>query len=226
MKELLIEEKAKAYDKALKVLHKYDGAHIMFTQDLKEEIFPELKESEDERIRKSLIGHLKECRNNTRSEVMLGEYAKWIAWLEKQGEQSFANSCKTCKGEQNPVIIPKFRVGDKIRSLFNPNAIGNIIRIDKDLYIFDNGGYARIEFQDNWKLVEHADKTEPKFKKGDVIRRKDGDGLEWTVEDLHKDGYYTIVNSDRDDFVYLDDNWELVEQKSADKVEPKFKVGD
>ena len=50
-----------------------------------EDIFPELKESEDEKIRKSLIGHLKECRNNTRSEVMINEYAKWIAWLEKQG---------------------------------------------------------------------------------------------------------------------------------------------
>ena len=52
MKELSIEEKAKCYDEALKVLHKYDGANIMFTQDLKEEMFPELKESEDERIRK------------------------------------------------------------------------------------------------------------------------------------------------------------------------------
>ena len=49
------EEKARAYDEALKVLHKYDGANIMFTQDLKEEMFPELKESEDEMIRKEII---------------------------------------------------------------------------------------------------------------------------------------------------------------------------
>lgn len=55
MKELTIEEKAKAYDEALKVLHKYDSANIMFTQDLKEEMFPELKESEDERIRKEIV---------------------------------------------------------------------------------------------------------------------------------------------------------------------------
>ena len=54
-------------------------------------IFPELQESEDEGIRKSLIGHLKECRKNTRSEIMPGEYAKWIAWLEKQGEQKPTN---------------------------------------------------------------------------------------------------------------------------------------
>lgn len=53
-------------------------------KDTIEHIFHELKDGEDERIRKSLIGHLKECRNNTRSEVMIAEYAKWITWLEKQ----------------------------------------------------------------------------------------------------------------------------------------------
>ena len=47
----------------------------------------EKKENDDERIRKELIGHLKECRNNTRSEVMIGAYANWIAYLEKQKEQ-------------------------------------------------------------------------------------------------------------------------------------------
>lgn len=83
MKELSIEEKAKAYDEALKVLHKYDGANIMFTQDLKEEMFPELKESEDEKIRKELITH---CRN-TRCVTEEGaeRIVKWISWLEKQG---------------------------------------------------------------------------------------------------------------------------------------------
>lgn len=72
------EEKAKAYDEALKVLHKYDGAHIMFTQDLKEEMFPELKESEDERIRKALIEFVK-SRGGFKQE--------YIAWLENKAEQ-------------------------------------------------------------------------------------------------------------------------------------------
>ena len=50
-----------------------------------EYIFPELKESEDERIRKELITH---CRN-TRCVTEEGaeRIAKWIAWLEKQGEK-------------------------------------------------------------------------------------------------------------------------------------------
>ena len=42
-----------------------------------ESIFPELKESEDERIRKEIIEYIK-----------IGTYHKdWVAWLEKQGEQ-------------------------------------------------------------------------------------------------------------------------------------------
>ena len=49
-----------------------------------EYIFPELKESEDEKIKKELITH---CRN-TRCVTEEGaeRIAKWIAWLEKQSE--------------------------------------------------------------------------------------------------------------------------------------------
>ena len=83
---MTIEEKAKAYDEALKVLHKYDGANIMFTQDLKEEMFPELKESEDERIKNEIINFIKE---NTLTYTKRGSeiQMRWIAWLEKRGEQ-------------------------------------------------------------------------------------------------------------------------------------------
>lgn len=48
-----------------------------------EAFFPELKESEDERIRKSIIKFLIDVNNGayTKSEL---EIASWIAWLEKQ----------------------------------------------------------------------------------------------------------------------------------------------
>lgn len=81
MKELSIEQKAKAYDEALKVLHKYDGANIMFSQSLKEEMFPELKESEDERTRKEIVQFI---RMEVEDEIVGN---KLLAWLEKQGEQ-------------------------------------------------------------------------------------------------------------------------------------------
>jgi len=89
MKELSIEEKAKAYDEALKVLHKYDGANIMFSQDLKEEMFPELAESEDERIRKEILTAFSSGHDNSDIYGHGITYGQVRAWLEKQGEQRF-----------------------------------------------------------------------------------------------------------------------------------------
>lgn len=95
---LSIEEKAKAYDEALKVLHKYDGANIMFTQDLKEEMFPELKENMDERIRKKLISYFSAVKGFSSLEYNYGITGEdVIAWLKKQGEHT-----------------PKHKVGDTI----------------------------------------------------------------------------------------------------------------
>lgn len=46
---------------------------------------PELKESEDKRVRKELITHFRNARCVT--EEGAERIAKWITWLEKQGEQ-------------------------------------------------------------------------------------------------------------------------------------------
>ena len=90
MKELSVEEKAKAYDEALKVLHKYDGAHIMFTQDLKEEMFPELREEyEDERMVKFIKNQLFNIKKTITDNYKLDtELTEAIDWLEKQGEHA------------------------------------------------------------------------------------------------------------------------------------------
>ena len=82
MEKLTIEQKAKAYDEALKVLHKYDGANIMFSQSLKEEMFPELKESKDEKTRSEIIQFIQ----MEVDDEIVGN--KWIAWIEKQGKQN------------------------------------------------------------------------------------------------------------------------------------------
>ena len=87
MKELSIEEKAKRYDEALKVLHKYDGANIMFSQSLKEEMFPELREeSEDEKHRKFILEYLYDGLRKS-DEQFKGQFKCAIAWLEKQGKK-------------------------------------------------------------------------------------------------------------------------------------------
>jgi hypothetical protein len=76
------EEKAKAYDEAIKRA-KEAAEKGMVSHNFVSDIFPELAESEDEKIRKALIEVVKES-----SEILEKKnQERMIAWLEKQGEQ-------------------------------------------------------------------------------------------------------------------------------------------
>ena len=145
MKKLSLEEKAKAYDEALKVLHKYDGANIMFSQSLKEEMFPELKEeSGDERIRKALIDGftvMKESKNcgKTFSKHNI-PVEDILSWLEKQGKQK-----------------PKFRVGDTIKCKYDDRQFTiKSVDLDKGTYTYTQEGCGNdIDYADEeFELVE------------------------------------------------------------------------
>lgn len=124
-----------------------------------EDNVPELKESDDERIRKALIKYYSfnkdggsHALNNITPEQILD-------WLERQGEQKTSSKVK-----------PKFRIGDVIEvkpmkcygKIFTgkPN---KIIDITEESYILDDGKAYSIELQDGWKLSEQkpADKVEP-----------------------------------------------------------------
>ena len=81
------EQKAKAYDEAIERAKEYWETDNDNTLDIKakgtmEYLFPELKESEDERMKKTIIHAL-------RGDVILNkkQATRAIAWLEKQGEQ-------------------------------------------------------------------------------------------------------------------------------------------
>jgi len=103
MKELSIEEKAKAYDEAIEKLRDFyrDYDTVSCLIDVKEELanlFPELKESEDEKIKKEIISFIQDDIDEINLKVS-GDYddrdeddiahqnwcKKAIAWLEKQG---------------------------------------------------------------------------------------------------------------------------------------------
>lgn len=82
MKELSIEEKAKRYDEAIeraKGMHK-EG---MMPERI-EYIFPELAESEDEKIRKDIISFVEQAIDAGYGIISKERKEKWIAWLEKQ----------------------------------------------------------------------------------------------------------------------------------------------
>lgn len=125
MKELSIEEKAKRYDEAIeraKESHnsaksdKENGVTDKITEyiiQLTETIFPELKESEDEQIRKELLEHCINRRDGKQVCVDANDYRRWADWLEKQGQSKKTSIWKHWKngiagnGNDIPVFLIK-----------------------------------------------------------------------------------------------------------------------
>jgi hypothetical protein len=87
MKELSTEEKAKAYDEALEKARQLCAYPTTkpFINDL-QDLFPELQEPEDERIKKTLINFFSKGAEYDSSTNGIKD-RNIIAWLEKQGEQ-------------------------------------------------------------------------------------------------------------------------------------------
>ena len=95
------EQKAKRYDRALEIAKawcKLDNNDL--SNDDLETLFPELKESEDDRIRKELLEH---CKNQAKPYIQTGnkcpQIQSWIAWLEKQCKQEEPQVYETKDGE-------------------------------------------------------------------------------------------------------------------------------
>ena len=107
-----------------------------------EYIFPELKESEDERIRKALIQHIKD-----KVSVILGwRKEELINWLEKQGEQKTINKVK-----------PKFKVGDIIKYVGEREEFSKekhtIKKIFDDFYLTIDDTYIPFKFEEYYTLI-------------------------------------------------------------------------
>lgn len=98
MKELTIEQKAKAYDEAIekaKSKIRNDKDHVLYEDDVIE-IFPELAESEDEKMRRWIINYLDNKALNSGIIQEKTNIKNTIAWLEKQGTPA-----KLSEEEQN-----------------------------------------------------------------------------------------------------------------------------
>ena len=206
MKELSIEEKAKAYDEALeraKVWRdKYVGACVSedgtIVQDFNN-IFPELAESEDERIRNEIIAFVVQSIHRGGGTLISEKLEnKWIAWLEKQGKK------------EEEIILLK----DKIESLES----------------------ARIAMQECHRLeLEKLEKQGEQKHTAEEILTKVGlkpykDGDQWCIlfGDNIQEGICGFGNTIEDAlYAFLKD---LIasqgEQKPADKVSLNIKKGD
>ena len=112
MKELSIEQKARAYDEAKYIMKEYleSGNAGVIAENTIRKAFPELKESEeDEKIRKSIINLVIKSAQNGGMALHKWESQQMIAWLEKQGEKPTDTDSKfTGMREIKPKDISEF----------------------------------------------------------------------------------------------------------------------
>ena len=166
----------KAYNKALERAKKIHGqTEFDYEKGMMEEIFPELGESEDEKIRKELIDYINRL---TATPDNIDIYNSWIAWLEKQGEKEEPQTYDTGDGDiitysetdGYKAVEPKFKIGDwVIRSAegFKHNAY-RITEV-KDYYVCEELKGRRVTFTFN--------DVHNNFKLWDISDAKDGDVL-------------------------------------------------
>lgn len=96
-----IEEKAKTYDEALTKIQEWKKKYVdsntlsadgTIIKDL-EEIFPELRESEEETTRKELLDFVRSFWTDHKEK--LPQASRWVSYLEKQKEQKQAEGSGT-----------------------------------------------------------------------------------------------------------------------------------
>ena len=143
-----------------------------------EEIFPELKESEDVKIEEEIIEYLK-LFGKGKEDYFQPTVDRWIAWLEKQGKQKHVNT-----------VEPRFKINDKVIN----KETGKIWTIH--WYLADTNSYYVIDEEElihhySEDVLESAEQKPvviPEFRIGDIITPK-GKKEYYTITDI-VDGWY------------------------------------
>ena len=112
---MTIEEKAKAYDEAIEMAkNRLKDCHgDCFLRREIEKIFPDLAESEDERIRKEILECIETLIKQPGASPRLCD---WLAWLEKQKEPDSEEIEALKNSIDREYIIPKERI--QLESLY------------------------------------------------------------------------------------------------------------
>ena len=212
-------EKAKAYDEVLKkasAAHKDEDRHLKATL---ERIFPELKEDDDERIKKELIQWVDEFPDI----IWRGHYKKdIIAWLEKQGDKSLPQTNERAwLYLVSDVLTWKDGIG---QYLDDPRVQELAMRLCSEyaqkLY---NSSILSNSSNTGKNEQKSVDKIEPRFKVGDKIvnismKYLGAPGAEGTISKITEDRYIFTDGSRMS--ISNQDSWELVSDKKP-KFDPK-----
>ena len=171
-------------------------------------LIPELKESEDEMIRKEILNVFKELDEGTTICGRNYDYTKWIAWLERQGKQN---------------MIPL----DKVINFLDKQLVDDKDEVTGEPFInFQNYGTFKETFISFFKrkMLEKQgekpiEKVEPKFKVGDWVVR--GETIAQILD--IQEQYYVGLDIDGDDFTssrFLSDDkihlWTINDAKEGD----------
>lgn len=217
MKELTIEQKAKAYDEVVNKLKGFmaQGVNPLITRDDVQDFFPELKESEDEKIRIGIIAYLKNLRG--KHELLPDE---WFAWLDKHGQtftkkdvdDAYLKGVCDAKHElekqcaQKSIKVPKFKVGDWIIDIQGVSA-NQIIGYEDDSYYIKT---SCSKFYLPMKLAEKNYRlwTIQDAKAGDVLTYNDSKNNVWVCifKKYANERVYDYCTLDRESF-WERDNW-------------------
>ena len=213
MKELSIEEKAKAYHEALSVAQETYTTQPMY-RDWLAKMFPELKESENW-IPKEIAKYLKEK----------GDFRScWLAWLEKQGDNPTPINIDKMVMKYSQTKGGDF--GMPVNCMIRAYRQGIIDVLNLSSGIEKQGEKNHANSTKTCK-GEHkpADNVEPKFHIGDIVKCKDNPHLTYILKRFTDDGDYEFQAIGKDgnegctcfSVVKYQDEWELVEQKPAEE---------
>lgn len=180
MKELSIEEKAKRYDEAIKQIKECTPDENGFITIYPQEIFPELQESEDERIRKEILAIIK-SQKEQQCHIDGAVYDKMINWLEKLEDcehikkdwlehikqswykEGFIDG-KYSSGKQGEQNVTDEEI--KEASIIHSEIVRNQSCIDEDFI----AGAQWLKRQNHILNKDDDEPQEPRFKIGDTMR--------------------------------------------------------
>ena len=176
------EEKAKRYDEALvNARQEYNTIENVERKQWLEELFPELKEPKDERIRKDII---KMVTNTCKGEWFIdSSKEECLSWLEKQGEQKPILNVPT-----RDVILSIWDLGNEWKELTN-GCISTEYGTQLD-YIQKHWHESEYYLKEKQEEQKSIDKVEPKFKVGDWIVFN---GLTLYINEVVQ-GYYRTIS--------------------------------
>lgn len=211
MKELSIEEKAKAYDKAIEKIQKYVKDDFGCTRLRPENIFPELKEREEEECKKWILEYLYDGLQKS-DEQFKGQFNAAIAWLEKKGEQKSQGKLEDDVRRRSTIQVLEYA-----RSLDTYNQYGKA-DIDKNIaWLEKQGEHKPADKEYTFKAIPRLLGMIPPTDRAKSYCQK-------LIDSLEQEGYSTDAKIVRDCLKQM--NGEKVAMATMDEQKPAWSEED